>query len=630
MYDSHADIYELFGMKRKARIMNLKTMFIAALLLATALVGCSGEDQEDYRTYVIRPTINNDPILADEALPVQCRDEKVMKIMCARGEYEPASFLVQTDKPLKQVMVKVSPLKGAAGTLAPEAVDVRIAQKFYQPVTSTCETLPWVLVHDPGMMKIVDHTPQYFRELKAEDWKEPGGVTLAEYKAGYSKINKLLKELIDTDTLQPGDIEDVRQFWLTVHVPADAKSGTYRGDVTITAANAGATTLTLEVTVPSFDLLPPPFEYSAYYPTMLEGPNSLERHNPITEQQYLAEMRNMVAHGMLNPNIYVGPEQDEAGKIHFTQLSRIMDLREQAGMPKGVMLYLSDGAGMAIKEGELTEQEKQRNIEVAKATVAWAKARGYSGALFMGADEYGGNRLRAMRESYASIRDGGSGIWVANQGDFVDIMPDLIDRPVLSHKGAHIVDQNQQWQVPARDFLMNRARLVKWDPALWLMPHYQRSIKAAHDRGHKIFSYFDPQGGQQVPQQHRLHRGMGMWKAGLDGTMTWAYIHIWTPTVRLNDPDLQDRGVPASQNSFVIRGPQGVLDTLGWEGYREGYDDARYLATLQDAMAKAKAAGRHKTLVARTQRWLDNLSVHADLDEWRAEMARRTEAFLKP
>ena len=47
-------------------------------------------------------------------------------------------------------------------------------------------------------------------------------------------------------------------------------------------------------------------------------------------------------------------------------------------------------------------------------------------------------------------------------------------------------------------------------------------------------------------------------------------------------------------------------------------------------MVKAKAAGRHETLVARTQCWLDNHSIHADLDEWRAEMGSRTEALLKP
>ena len=78
------------------------------------------------------------------------------------------------------------------------------------------------------------------------------------------------------------------------------------------------------------------------------------------------------------------------------------------------------------------------------------------------------------------------------------------------------------------------------------------------------------------------------------------------------------------------RGPEGVFDTLSWEAYREGYDDARYLATLQDAMAKAKAAGKHRRLVARTERWLGDLTVDADLDAWRLELARRTEALLKP
>ncbi len=54
--------------------MNSKKMFFVALVAVAVLACCSGEAQSDYRTYVIRPVINNDPILEDEALPVQCRD----------------------------------------------------------------------------------------------------------------------------------------------------------------------------------------------------------------------------------------------------------------------------------------------------------------------------------------------------------------------------------------------------------------------------------------------------------------------------------------------------------------------------------------------------------------------------
>ena len=45
-----------------------------------------------------------------------------------------------------------------------------------------------------------------------------------------SKINKLAKELIDTNKLQPGDIENLRQFWLTVHgaTDFDLENGRFR------------------------------------------------------------------------------------------------------------------------------------------------------------------------------------------------------------------------------------------------------------------------------------------------------------------------------------------------------------------------------------------------------------------
>ena len=167
------------------------------LLLTLLLTGVS--IAADYRTYVIDPPINDNPILEGEGLPIECRDETMMSIMCARGEYEPASFLVETEAPLKQVMVKASPLKGDGGELPASTVDIRIAQKFNMSITWTRETMPWVLVHDPGMMQVVEHTPRSYRE-RTEPPIRPDGkpASLAEYKAGNSRINKLLKELIDT------------------------------------------------------------------------------------------------------------------------------------------------------------------------------------------------------------------------------------------------------------------------------------------------------------------------------------------------------------------------------------------------------------------------------------------------
>ena len=133
------------------------------------------ESRDGYRTYVISPAINNSAILEDRPLPAVCRDEKVMKVLCARGEYEPASFLIQTDKPLETVMVRVGDLVGPAGVLRTETVDVRIAQKFYRLITWQCVAIPWVLVHDPGMLEIVDKHQKWVTEMTEESWKSPGG-----------------------------------------------------------------------------------------------------------------------------------------------------------------------------------------------------------------------------------------------------------------------------------------------------------------------------------------------------------------------------------------------------------------------------------------------------------------------
>ena len=81
--------------------------------------------------------------------------------------------------------------------------------------------------------------------------------------------------------------------------------------------------------------------------------------------------------------------------------------------------------------------------------------------------------------------------------------------------------------------------------------------------------------------------------------------------------------------NFVVRGRDALFDTLSWEAYREGHDDARYLATLEDALDKAEKAGRHETEVTRTRAWLDRLTLDADLNAWRRDMIRQTELLLK-
>jgi len=55
----------------------------------------------------------------------------------------------------------------------------------------------------------------------------------------------------------------------------------------------------------------------------------------------------------------------------------------------------------------------------------------------------------------------------------------------------------------------------------------------------------------------------------------------------------------------------GVIDTIVWEGYREGIDDVRYVTTLTKAieLGKASTDDKLKTIAAEAQRYLATLEV---------------------
>jgi hypothetical protein len=59
----------------------------------------------------------------------------------------------------------------------------------------------------------------------------------------------------------------------------------------------------------------------------------------------------------------------------------------------------------------------------------------------------------------------------------------------------------------------------------------------------------------------------------------------------------------------------GLLPTVGWEGTREGVDDAKYIHTLKAAIQEAKGSGNTEALsaAAEAQAYLDRILDRIDL-----------------
>jgi len=584
----------------------LNFLFISLAAVCLSIIekpSHSAERSTEYQIYVATPPISNHAIQEHRDLPPTCQPGTAISLMACRGEYEPASFVIEAESKLENVLVTAGDLTGVAGTIPSNAVDIRVVQPCWLRVSDLPGRMNWVLLHDPSLLKIVyeaDKTP---------------------YSAGMSFTRKP----VDTETLQAANVAARQQFWLTVHVPAAAPTGTYSGTVSITSNNAATRELTLELTVPGFELREPNFQYSVFY--------ACEYHN---DQSRFNEYANMAAHGCMNPSFYRSVALAPDGMtLDFTPFANELDLREKAGMAASGPLYLVSSGPINAGTSGLSSDELAQLSSRVEETVAWIRKRGYSDVYFMGGDEAVGQKIVDQRPTWEGIRKAGGKVFISNFGGFYPFAGDITDLAVITHPSGNPIDVANTSSSSPDEFVADVATLpgvtncVDWilDPAThdrFNPPDYPTLIQNIHKNGYKIFTYMDSlAGGYGIPEVQRRLRGYGLWKASLDGTMPWSYHHFRVP------PHSEAGPLHWSNfHSFVLLGAESPFDTPSWEGYREGYDDARYLATLQHAIDQCKESGERQELVTETESWLDAVPTDVELNGWRRQMAIRTEKLL--
>ena len=251
------------------------------------------------------------------------------------------------------------------------------------------------------------------------------------------------------------------------------------------------------------------------------------------------------------------------------QQQRYFELRAEAGLRGGPLLTLGVGTGAPV--------------EAVSDMVAFAKRSGFSDAYFYAADERSGEELRAERALFKRVHAAGGKVFVACYRDSYEIVGDLLDFPIYSGRP---------------DVEIGRA---------------------FHANGHLIGSYGNPQGGVEEPETYRRNYGLALWRAGYDCACTYAYQHSFGHAW-----DDFDHATYRDHN-MAYPTVDGVIPTIQWEGYREGYDDLRYLATLQDAIEAAKGRdGPAGALARAAELWVLRMDPdETPLDELRRGMIER-------
>ena len=520
----------------------IKRMALAATTLLATIAGsldqlgtqgqCAGAEAESQLIVYRLDAITNKRALPDCFPDVPGTAGGELRLAGCRGEYESASFAVYARQDLRNLRIEVGELRSENHVLPKSSVDLRIVKCWYQAGRDVMfhdgvkRLVPELLLKDDALVKVdAEQQTNAVRSTAAD------GST--RYLPASVKDPKALEELrpIDALTLQPVTVpqKTLKQFWLTLHIPQSAAPGKYIGSLRLIAQDAPPVDVPLQVTVHAFELVQPKMMYSIYYPGKLDTKNqpqgTIAAHYK-SEEQYLAEMRDMLAHGVRYPNLW----QSHASGF----VPRALQLRKQAGLPNDA-LFINSPPGAPASAAGTVNGWRELTAEF-----------GYKDLYLYGLDEAHGTRLRIQKPSWENVQKAGGKVYAS------------------------------AWKEDPFEVMGGRLNVLVWSGGV-----QPEKAKRWHTVGSKIFSYSNPQVGVEEPLLYRYNFGLALWKADYDGAMDFAYQyaygHIW------NDFDSER----FRDHCFAYPTVNGVVGTIQWEGFREGVDDVRYITTLERAIQKA-------------------------------------------
>jgi len=481
--------------------------------------------------------------LSSVGLPDTNRLADTFRLSLTPGEFEPASFIVYSDTGLDAVLPVTGEISSGDVKLPATAFDIRIVKYWYQASRDSMRgnvtpiSVPELLLKNDALVKVEDKKNYLLVNGEYRDISKR-----AEFSSRIAlDIEKWA--VTDADELLPVAVNagESRQYWLTLKAPADAVPGVYRGTVEVKSGDSVVAQLPLEVEILPFKLAASELTYSIFHRAYLDkifkqGSVSSEVRS---ESQYLTELRNLVDHGITKPNLYQLADSP--------MLDRALELRQLAGVEDQDALYFE---GLWAVPGE-NERPVPPGFETRMTqTKKQLAGHGINNVYAFGRDEARGDRLTIQKEVWTLTRELGFKVFasgyhttnVTGPGNF-DLMSDYQDVFVAINP-------------------VTREESARW-----------------HSKGKTILSYQNPTGGMERPETYRKNYGLYLWQMNYDGAMHYAYQDSFGNG--WNDFD----HTTYRDHNFVYPTADGVIDTLQWEGAREGVDDTRYLATLNDAIA---------------------------------------------
>lgn len=469
----------------------------------------------------------------DPALPPRAGEERV-DIFASPGEIEPAALVVYADGPLMGLDVSVSALESAGGgAIGAERVAVRRVIRTPMRRLYTAKAADTVIVN---------------RFLPR--WK-PVDVAAGEF----------------------------REIWLSFDVPADARPGEYAGVVTLRHAG-GVREVPVRLEVLPVRLAEHPNKALATYARL--GRGGLDR------ERLLRELRDMREHGIRNihPGVAIGYRMERGSPVaDLGDVRDLLALLEEAGFGGGTVVVGTGLTALArlLGHGDIGKDDDGASLDGDEAFARAAKAAMGALARFQ-RDEARGFRLFA---SHLDEVFGSKNLLAqyTRLSRAVRQVPE-VKLYITFNTVRDESDAMRRELDPFVDLRCNHGYTFEW----WLsrghtMDEYEAELRASGD---EAWFYHNARGVHWTSEWSRIVNGLYLWAGPFASHCPWIYqSYAGNP---FDDTD----GPETKGHDWVLSAPgpddpADLVPTRCYEAMREGFDDLRYLATLEAAIEGARA-----------------------------------------
>ena len=373
----------------------------------------------------------------------------------------------------------------------------------------------------------------------------------------------------------------LRHLVVTAQVPEDAPAGTWQGALVVEDAAGLTATLPVELTVAGVRLVAPAKRVGAYY-----------RGHRIPEEQARRELTDIREHGgrvlVWHAGIWYDRGDDGQVRYNLDAVRHAVGLQHEFGIGPpyligtsarrvarlvGLQEEMSPAFAQAIEESEDFRRiyaEGLRRLEALEAEL------GAGEFVFTWMDEvFGRGRFEPWTAIGRVTRE------LSDNRIYITLhsrRPDLMERadPYIDVRGYH-------------------GHTIDW----WLgQGHSFDDLTAELDAaGDEAWTYYNIRGVEVTPEWVRLCNGYWLWRSPLMAHTPWIYYaYSGSPF-----DDLDARG-----HDFAYAAPHPsrpeMVSSLEWEAFREGWDDLRWLTTLDAQIDAADVAGAGAAATAAADR----------------------------